>query len=118
MDFFLCNKHKTVVKWTTHQNPKYGDDQKHNWENFEIIDHKFGFWILKIIIFLADIGYLVQLLSNHWANLSPKNLEDISNIDGWVLTLVTYKKESVIKGKWKFLQITIIKYKLEMPKSA
>ena len=43
MDFFLRDKHKTVVKWTIHQNSNHGDDQKHNWENFEIIDHKFGF---------------------------------------------------------------------------
>ena len=39
--------------------------QKHYWENYEITDHKYRFWILKIPVFLADIGYLVKLLSNH-----------------------------------------------------
>ena len=39
--------------------------QKHYWENFKITDNKYRFWILKITAFLADIGYLVKLLSNH-----------------------------------------------------
>ena len=36
----------------------------------------------EITVFLADIGYLVKLLSNHYATLSPKNLENISNFEG------------------------------------
>ena len=35
---------------------------KHYWESFKITDHKYRFSILKIIAFLADIGYLVKLL--------------------------------------------------------
>ena len=30
-----------------------------------IIDHKYQFWILKIIAFLVDIGYSVKLLSDN-----------------------------------------------------
>ena len=51
-------------------------------ENFEISDHKYWFWILRIIAFLADIGYLVEPLRNHQATLSPENLENISNFQG------------------------------------
>ena len=36
----------------------------------------------EITAFLADIGYLVKLLSKQEATSSPKNLEDISNIEG------------------------------------
>ena len=39
--------------------------QKHYLENFKITDYKYQFWILKITAFLADIGYLVKLLSNY-----------------------------------------------------
>ena len=35
-----------------------------------------------IIAFFANIAYLVKLLSNHLANLSPKNLENISSFEG------------------------------------
>ena len=35
----------------------------------------------EITAFLTDIGYLVKLLSNHEATLSPKNLENISNFE-------------------------------------
>ena len=55
--------------------------QKHFWENFKIIDYKYRFWILKITLFLTDIGYLVKLLINHSETLSPKNLENISIFD-------------------------------------
>ena len=41
-------------------------------------------------VFLKDIGYLVKLLRNHEATLSP-NIENISNFKGWGLTLVAYK---------------------------
>ena len=34
-------------------------------ENFKISDHKYWFWILKIIAFLADVGYLVKPLNNY-----------------------------------------------------
>ena len=46
----------------------------------------------EITVFLADIGYLVKLLSNHLATLSLKNLENISNFEGWCLTQVAYKE--------------------------
>ena len=39
--------------------------EKHNWENFKITDHKYRVCILKITVFLADIGSLVKLISNH-----------------------------------------------------
>ena len=66
--------------------------QKHFWENLKISDHKYQFWILKIILFFAEIGHLVKLLSNHKATFSPENLENISNFEGWGLTLAAYKK--------------------------
>ena len=72
----------------------------------------------EITVFLADIGYLVKLLSNHYATLSPKNLENISNSEGWSLTLVAYlKKNSVLylsmdyKAEESFLSICIIQCK-------
>ena len=43
--------------------------------------------MLKIIVLLADIGYLVKLLSKHY-----ENLENISNFEGWVLTRAAYNK--------------------------
>ena len=39
--------------------------QKHYWEHFSNTDHEYRFCILKVIAFLADIGYLVKLLINH-----------------------------------------------------
>ena len=66
---------------------------------FKFADHKYWFWILKIIVFLADIVYSVKLLSNHEATLSFKNLEYISNFEVWGLTLVAHKKYSVNKEK-------------------
>ena len=45
----------------------------------------------EITVFLTDLGYLVKLISNHQATLSPKDLENISNFEGWGLTLVAYK---------------------------
>ena len=62
--------------------------QKHFWETFKNIDYKCWFWILKTTVFLADIGYLVKLISN----FEPKNLENSSNFEGWGLTLVAYEK--------------------------
>ena len=35
-----------------------------------------------IIVFLADIDYLVKLLSSHWATLSPKNLWKYEQLRG------------------------------------
>ena len=32
---------------------------------FKINDHKYRFWILKIIVFLADKGYFVKLLNTY-----------------------------------------------------
>ena len=42
-------------------------------ENVKITDHKYLFWILKIIAFLEDIDYMVKRLRNHHATLSPEN---------------------------------------------
>ena len=47
------------------QNTTIQLSQKHYWENFKITDNKYEFCILKIIAFLADIGYLIKLLTNH-----------------------------------------------------
>ena len=38
--------------------------------------------MLKIAVLLADTGYLVKPLSNHYTTLSPENLENISNFEG------------------------------------
>ena len=48
---------------------------------------------MKVITFFVDIGYLVKLLSNHKTTLSHKNLENISNFEGWDLILVAKKKK-------------------------
>ena len=34
------------------------------------------------MVFFTDIGYLVKLISNHDATMSPENLEDISYFEG------------------------------------
>ena len=47
--------------------------------------------------------------------MSPENVENISNIEGWGLALVAYKKQSVDEAKRNFLQVTTIKYKLKIP---
>ena len=60
MEFFLCSKSK-LLNW---QYTKIHLSQKHYWENFKITDHKYWVWILKINVFLTDIGYLVKLQSN------------------------------------------------------
>ena len=77
--------------------------QKYYWENFKVSDRKFQFWILKIIVFLADIAYLVKPLSNHKAVLNLENVENIGNFEGWRLTVVAYKNESIVEAKRKFL---------------
>ena len=64
---FPCNKRKIGVKATIHQIQL---SQKQYLEKFKVTDHKYQFWILKIIVFLAacmlaDISYLVKLQSNH-----------------------------------------------------
>ena len=57
-------------QYTTIQQP-----QKNCWENFKITAHEYQFWILKIVTIVADIGYLVQLLSNYETTLSSKTLK-------------------------------------------
>ena len=47
------------------QYTKLRKSQNYYWENFKITDHEYQFSALKIIAFLANIGYLVKLLSNH-----------------------------------------------------
>ena len=67
--FFLIKLQGCRLLNRVHLDPKY-------WFG----DHKYWFWILQIITFLADIGYLLEPLSNHtW---SPENLENISNFQG------------------------------------
>ena len=45
--------------------------------------------------------YLVKLLSNRLATLSPENLEIKKTFEGWGLTLVAYKKENRIASNKK-----------------
>ena len=100
MEFFLCNKRKLAVKPTIHQNSALS---KALLGNIKITDHKYRFWILKIIVFLEDIRYLVKLLDNHWASLSSGYLENISNFEGLGVTLVPYKKSVVYISRKDFL---------------
>ena len=62
VEFFLCNKRKIAVKPKMYQNTAIS---KALLGKFKITDHKYEFWFIKIIVFVADIGYLVKLLSNH-----------------------------------------------------
>ena len=98
MEFFLCNKRRMTVKPTACQNSTV---LKALLEKPWITVHKYQSWIPETIVFLADIGYLIKLLSNHKANLSPKNVENISNFEAWGLTLVAYKK-SVVSYRFNF----------------
>ena len=42
-----------------------------------------------------------NVLGNYKATLSPENLENASNFEGWSLTLVPYKKGVMVKlVKW------------------
>ena len=58
LKFFLCNKRKTAVKPTIHQNS----------ENF-------GRIVTSLIIYIAFASWKLAILS-------PKNLESISNFEG------------------------------------
>ena len=78
MESFPWNIRKAAVKLTIHQNSANLKNVIR--KNSKIADHKNRFWILKIFVFLAGIGYSGKLLSNHWAASSPENLEDISNL--------------------------------------
>ena len=60
-------------------------------------DHKYRFWILKVIAFFAEKDYLFKLLRKHKATLSSKNLKNISKFEGWGIALVAYKKLSVVR---------------------
>ena len=94
--FFVCNRRK-VKYLLNRQYTKIPLPQEHYWENIKISYHKYQFWILKITLFVADIGYLVKLPNNHEAALISENLENISNFGGWGLTLVAYKIKSIMK---------------------
>ena len=62
-----------------------------------------------LIVFLPDIGYLVKILSNHWATLSPEKLENISNFEGWDLNLVAYMRKSIdCNLKWEIMKINLL----------
>ena len=41
---------KQLLNW---QCTKFQLSQNHYWENFKITDHKYQFWVLKIVVFLA-----------------------------------------------------------------
>ena len=84
------SKRKIAAKLTIHQNSAVS----------KALLGKFSILNSEIISFLADIGYLVKLLDNHWATLSTKNVENISKFEGWGLTLVAYKKERKLQNKW------------------
>ena len=43
--------------------------------------------------------YLVKILNNRLANLSPENHENASNFEGWGMTLVAYIKKCIPKFK-------------------
>ena len=54
----ISNEAVSGIKPTIHENSaasKHGDI--YYWKIFKITDHKFRFWILNVIVFLADIGY-------------------------------------------------------------
>ena len=53
MEGFFCNKRKIALQPTMYQNSAV---PKALLENFKITDYKYRFWILKIILFLVDIG--------------------------------------------------------------
>ena len=63
--------------------------QKHYWENFKIINHKYQFWIKEITVFFADIGYLRQTTKQPLSNFEP---EKDWKYRGWGLKVVAYKK--------------------------
>ena len=65
MEAFLCNKCKIAVTPTMQHN----SIQKHYWENFKITDHKYRVCILKITVFLADIG---QTTKQPLSNIEPQ----------------------------------------------
>ena len=55
----------------------------------------------EITGFLADIGFLVKMLSNRWATFSPKNFENISNFEGRGQTQWLIKKNKCIGKMWE-----------------
>ena len=60
---FLCNKRKITTKPIIHQNSAVSKTFFEKFLKSLIINVDFESW--KITVFLADIGYLVKLLSNH-----------------------------------------------------
>ena len=58
MEFFLCNKHKIVLKPIMHQNSAVSEAL------LGITDYKYRFWIEQVIAFMQVIGYLVKPLIN------------------------------------------------------
>ena len=66
--------YKTAVKATINQNSIVSKAlvKKCSWSLY-------GSWILKTIVSLAEIGYLVKLLSNHSAILKSENHVIVSN---------------------------------------
>ena len=65
------------------------------WGNFKISDSEYRFWILKINVFLAAIGYLIKLLSNHWVTLSPQKPYKYKQLWGMKRNPNCLKKKSV-----------------------
>ena len=70
VEFLFCNKCKVAVKLTY---TKIQLSQKHYWVNIKMIDHKYRFWILKILVLLADIDCLLdQTTKQPLSNLEPR----------------------------------------------
>ena len=63
MEFFVCNKNKIAVKPIIYHNSA---------ENFKITDHKYQFWILKIIAFLAKYSLFGQTTKQSLNNFEPQ----------------------------------------------
>ena len=93
MEFFLCNKHKIVVKLTMHQEQDSAISKAllekflHQW------DHKYWFWILQIIAFLADIGHTIT--KQPLSNFEPRELGKYEQPSGLRLVpIAAYTKKN------------------------
>ena len=89
MEHFLCNKCKIALKPKMQQNPAVS---KALLENVKITDHKYLFWILKIIAFLEDRLH-GQAITQPSSNFKPRKLLMIKET---FRALVAYKKLSVV----------------------
>ena len=67
-------------------------------KNYKIAVQKYRFLIMRTAVFLADIGYLVKQLSNHYTTLCPKNLEKLSNFDDCTCLKIASSKSMKLIG--------------------